>query len=139
MIYSDCWKAYNNIADWKWLPPIEGAEPVNRYLGHQKVCHEREFKADDGTHTNVIEGYWRVSKSDIPKRHYQDTESLQEHLFYSMWRAKWRGRLWEGMITTLQIIRFSTKWKSIVRIARGELDYESTNNDLVEEYDWAEI
>ena len=138
LIYSDCWKAYDKIAEWKWLPPIEGAELVNRYTGHQRVCHQYEFKAIDGTHTNLIEGYWRVSKSDIPNRYYHDAENLQEYLFYSMWRAKWRGDLWNGIISTLQIIRFSKKRKSIVRIEKNSFGYEN-NSSGAEEYDWMGI
>jgi len=135
LIYSDCWKAYDKIGEWKWLPPIDGAELVNRYTSHQRVCHQYEFKAIDGTHTNAIEGYWRVSKSDIPNRYYHDAENLQEYLFYSMWRAKWRGNLWKGIISTLQIIRFSKKRNSIVRIEKSNLDYEN-GSGWVEEYDW---
>ena len=136
LIYSDCWKAYDKIAEWKWLPPFDGAVAENRYLGHRRVCHQHEFKAEDGTHTNVIEGYWRVSKSDIPNRYYQDAEILQEYLFYSMWRAKWRGNLWLGMIATLQVIRFSKKRRSIIRTKRRDLDYKDESRTVDEEYVW---
>ena len=138
LIYSDCWKAYENIGEWKWLPPFEGAVPEKRYLGHRRVCHQHEFKADDGTHTNVIEGYWRVSKTDIPNRYYHDAENLQEYLFYSMWRAKWQGHLWEGLLSTLQVIRFSKKRSSIVRKGKRDLNYLAENG-TVEEYNWCNI
>ena len=40
-IYTDEWKAYGNLK--------------NDYK-HSAVCHETEYVADDGTHTNTIEG-----------------------------------------------------------------------------------
>jgi hypothetical protein len=52
MIYSDKWAAYNGLLD-------EG-------FGHQTVNYSEEFKAEDGTHTNTVEGYWHQVKASLP-------------------------------------------------------------------------
>lgn len=54
IIHSDCWAAYNTLER-------EG------YV-HKKVNHSEQFKADDGTCTNEIEGIWGLVKLKIKER-----------------------------------------------------------------------
>lgn len=49
--HSDVWGAHNNIQD---IP--------NRNCTHKTLCHDIEFVAEDGTHTQTIEGNWGTSK-----------------------------------------------------------------------------
>jgi len=118
IIYSDMFASYQNIAKWKWIPPIPDGIEEYRYMQHQVVCHDHEFKAADGTNTNGIEGYWRVSKDQIPRKHFCDEEVLQEHLFVQMWRSRWRGNLFEGLLETLSRIRFSVDASMTWQIGR---------------------
>lgn len=52
-IHSDCWAAYNSLAD-------EG-------FVHRTVNHSEEFKSAEGTCTNEIEGIWGITKNKIKK------------------------------------------------------------------------
>jgi len=106
IICSDEWAAYRNIDTWMWLPPFDGAIIEKRYLEHNTVCHERGFKADDGTHTNTIEGHWRISKAKIPKKYFADAETVQEHLNQHIWERQWSGRKWEGILHVLKQVRY---------------------------------
>jgi transposase-like protein len=47
-IYSDCWASYSNVQ--------------RQGYQHQTVNHSVEFRAEDGTCTNMIEGCWKHSK-----------------------------------------------------------------------------
>jgi len=142
IIYSDQWAAYNNISEWTWLPPVEGAEIERRYTAHQTVNHSKEFKADDGTHTNAIEGYWRVSKEQIPGKHYCDAETLQEHLFTQSWRKIFEGKLWDGLKETLKVIRYNHKTRlsaSIVKDENGIHTVERVEYDEDDEDDESDV
>jgi transposase-like protein len=52
-IHSDCWSAYNSLVE-------EG-------FVHKTVNHSKEFKSEDGTCTNEIEGIWGMTKNKIKK------------------------------------------------------------------------
>jgi hypothetical protein len=43
-IHSDCWSAYNSL--------------VGERFVHKTVDHSKDFKSEDGTCTNEIEGIW---------------------------------------------------------------------------------
>ena len=121
IIYSDCWKAYDNIAQWRdvCVRDYEGQDlDALLYQDHKTVNHSREFKTEDGVHTNAIEGYWRVSKDMIPRRHYMDAETLQEHLFVHMWRSEYAGSLWGGLIETLATTRYDDNESFIIHLER---------------------
>ncbi|KCZ79308.1 hypothetical protein H312_03305, partial [Anncaliia algerae PRA339] len=56
IIYSDCWRAYNNIGTESYL--------------HVTVNHSKSFiNYDNGVHTNTIEGNWSSIKMTVPKSH----------------------------------------------------------------------
>ena len=50
-VYSDCWRAYSTLQQ-------QGYD-------HSTVNHSLEFKAEDGTCTNEIEGVWSLVKLKI--------------------------------------------------------------------------
>ena len=119
IIYSDCWKAYENISEWRDLDVTDiNGEDVDAllYRDHKTVNHSKEFKTQDGVHTNAIEGYWRVSKDMIPRKHYMDAETLQEHLFVHMWRSEHVDDLWNGLIHTLATTRYTDEESLIVKV-----------------------
>lgn len=68
VIHSDCWAAYNSLADEGFI--------------HKTVNHSEEFKAEDGTCTNEIEGIWGITKNKIKKmkgvRHERIGDLLHE-------------------------------------------------------------
>lgn len=119
VIYSDEWKAYTNIDTWMWLPELEDGVIEKRYLGHQTVNHSKELIAMDGTHTNTIEGYWRVAKNRIPKKSFADAKTVQEHLYQQLWESSWTGRVWEGLLVTLREVKYD-KEEHILSLEKGD-------------------
>ena len=102
IIHSDLWKAYGNIVYYT----VDGIEPY--YKDHLTVNHEENYKDPiTGCHTNTIEGHWRVSKASIPKRIYADAELLQGYLFRQIWGDIFKGDIWNGLLYTLQGIRYN--------------------------------
>ena len=55
IIYSDCWKAYNNLK--------------NIFFAHKTVNHSKEFmNKKENVHTNTIKSTWNAIKRNIPFR-----------------------------------------------------------------------
>ena len=75
--FPDCWKPYASISS---LP---------EQYSHQTVNHSVEFKADDGTCTNTIEGSWRHLKRSIP--HATRKTEYAGYLAEYLWRKSHRG------------------------------------------------
>lgn len=102
LVRSDCWGAYENMESW------------GNNWAHEEVNHSECFVTEEGIHTNTIEGQWRISKDDIPNRVYQDSEELQEHLYYQMWK---KGPVKDG-----------TLFDSVLK-ALGEVVYLNTDEE----------
>lgn len=95
IIHSDCWKAYNGI---------EGMQDANGQsydYTHHTVNHSLTYVAEDGTHTNTIEGTWFGVKQNIRPRS-RTGKLLDMHLFEFMWRRENQGRIWEAMLDALR-------------------------------------
>lgn len=86
IIFSDMWRGYIN------LEAILGME-------HRVVNHSREFVAEDGTHTNSIEGSWCGLKILIPKRNR--TKNIDDYLWEYVWRKQHAQDLWASFIQAL--------------------------------------
>ena len=58
IIHTDCWRGYSS-------------RRINGFgCTHKTVNHAETYVAEDGTHTNTIEGNWRPMKAIIPKRNF---------------------------------------------------------------------
>ena len=89
-IYSDCWKAYSSLSSLGYI--------------HQTVNHSIEFKAADGTCTNLIESTWRAVKQSLPK--YGTNKDLYESYFaeYCI-RKKYFTSSGDRFLTFLELVK----------------------------------
>lgn len=85
MIYTDCWKGYNNIK--------------NIGYKHKTVSHKKHFKDPiTGVHTNTIEGTWSSLKQSITPR-CRTKKDLILYLNDYQWRKKNRQyNLWKKFL-----------------------------------------
>jgi hypothetical protein len=60
VLRTDCWRGYSSLTK---TAALHGKTVV-----HKTVNHSRTFKAEDGTHTNRIEGMWRVLRWEVKRR-----------------------------------------------------------------------
>ena len=67
---------------------------------HNTVNHEYTYVAEDGTHTNTIEGTWFGVKQNIKPRQ-RTAKLLDLHLFEFMWRRENAGNLWNALVDAL--------------------------------------
>jgi hypothetical protein len=68
---------------------------------HRTVNHSQNFvNAEDGTHTNAIEGTWNGIKLKIAPRN-RTREDMEGHLLEFIWRRKHATDLWNSFITAL--------------------------------------
>ncbi|CAB9517776.1 Inherit from opiNOG: protein Hydra magnipapillata [Seminavis robusta] len=72
---------------------------------HRTLCHKYEFVAADGTHTQTIEGNWRVLKKNVPESQ-REGSNLQEYLYECMWRRKHAKHLWASFLEGLARLRY---------------------------------
>eukprot|EP00797_Seminavis_robusta_P004150 Sro126_g060430.2 (234) ;mRNA; r:10454-11155 len=93
-IHTDMHGGYNKIEE------LEGYGYV-----HKRLCHKYEFVAQDGTHTQTIEGNWRVLKKNVPESQREGSD-LQEYLYECMWRRKHTNNLWGSFMEGLASLRY---------------------------------
>ena len=72
-IYSDCWKAYDNLEEYGYK--------------HYTVNHSIEYVTSEGVHTNNIESSWRPLKMAL---YGTLKDNLGEHLCEFLWRRECR-------------------------------------------------
>jgi hypothetical protein len=60
VLRTDCWRGYMSLMK---TGALHGKTVV-----HKTVNHSRTFKEKDGTHTNSIEGMWRVLRWEVKRR-----------------------------------------------------------------------
>jgi transposase-like protein len=93
IVHTDLWRGYCGIDD------VLGVE-------HRTVNHSVAFiDHETGVHTNSIEGKWAALKRKITLRG-RVSETLPDHLFEQIWRARNKDRLWEGFLSTLKEIHY---------------------------------
>ena len=94
------------------------------HYGHLTVNHSETFKdKDTGACTNMIEGSWRISKKEIPKRIFHDGETLQEYLFQEMWADRNATQLWESLLQVLASVEYEVAFEK--RQSKQEEDVDS--------------
>ena len=116
------WKAYDKIED------IPGKEYTLKTL-----CHDVEFVASDGTHTQTIEGTWATAKRDIPIQCCTG-EDLQECLFEFSWRRQNEKDLWKGLMRGLSTVCYTqSELKDVLeaRHIRGSEAIDATDDDFL--------
>ena len=88
-IITDGWAAYNHLSE-------EG-------YTHTSVNHSR-FYMDPatGAHTNTIEGKWNGVKKVVPRQGFRTPYVLQTYLGETMFRAKYNGNMWKGLLDALR-------------------------------------
>ncbi|CAB9505358.1 Inherit from opiNOG: protein Hydra magnipapillata [Seminavis robusta] len=98
-IHTDMWKGYI------------GLERIG--YTHKTLCHKYEFVAEDGTHTQTVEGNWTPLKKAIPVQ-CREGADLQDYLFEYMWRRKNLGRQWEAMWQGLARVRLTRRELQVI-------------------------
>lgn len=93
-IHTDMWKGYI------------GLERLG--YDHHTLCHEHEFVAADGVHTQTIEGNWTPLKRSIPVQCREGVD-LQDYLFEYMWRRRNGTNAWEALLAGLASVRLTRR------------------------------
>ncbi|KAJ1522477.1 hypothetical protein ONE63_001667 [Megalurothrips usitatus] len=76
-IWTDQWAAYRCLDRYGYV--------------HKTVNHSREFKSQDGTCTNGVEGYWSRLKQFCRHTNVLQSALLAEHIGKFMYRQHFRG------------------------------------------------
>ena len=104
IIHSDCWRAYNGI-EGEVPPEFESVCPIDPEYTHKTVNHSIGYKADNGTHTNTIEGTWLGLKINVPYR-ARTKDFVDGYTIEFVWRRQWENRVWEGLMEALRKVRW---------------------------------
>ena len=72
------------------------------------VNHEEEFVNEDGKHTNNMEATWGAIKRKINSRVYTK-DLVQSYIFEQMWRMKYKGAAWDGILYALKVVKYNKK------------------------------
>jgi len=99
IIHSDCFSSYNGIED------MEDPDGDSFDYTHNTVNHTYTYVAEDGTHTNTVEGTWFGIKQNIRPRQ-RTAKLLDAHLFEFMRRRDNAGGIWEAMLEALRETRY---------------------------------
>lgn len=84
IIITDLWRGYSAIES-------------NLGLEHRTVNHSVEFVAEDGSHTNTIEGTWCGIKFRVSPRN-RNNNDMENCLLEFIWRRKNHDDLWNGLV-----------------------------------------
>lgn len=101
-IFTDYWKSYDTaITEINFVYEYE-------VFTHHKINHSETFVAENGDHTNTIEGTWNGMKCTMTTTQ-KGKAKCPIHILTFIWRRQNKGNLWNSFLSSLKNLRLENE------------------------------